>query len=269
MKRLFTAILLAALFILSGCKKEQQIEEPPRTDIDPENAKYDQESLEYTYDWGEHSVPVEQGTADQIKIVNAKCFSLPYTNISDKAYNKDDVVVIPNCESFPGGMTARITQISNVGGARQYKYEQVALDEVFQNLHFSQTGLDLSPYADRIITPDGKEIPLTKVQGGLELSIPEVFGGLNSLGIDFGENLSISPSMKIAFKMALDVDIVDYACTYARVRVDATAKLGCDFTIKGGKSKTWTTAFFEIPFAPIPVGPLVLTPSVFVAFESL
>ena len=57
MKRLFTAILLAALFILSGCKKEQQIEEPPRTDIDPENAKYDQESLEYTYDWGEHSVP--------------------------------------------------------------------------------------------------------------------------------------------------------------------------------------------------------------------
>ena len=83
MKRLFTAILLAALFILSGCKKEQQIEEPPRTDIDPENAKYDQESLEYTYDWGEHSVPVEQGTADQIKIVNAKCFSLPYTNISD------------------------------------------------------------------------------------------------------------------------------------------------------------------------------------------
>ena len=266
MKRLFTSILLAALFILSGCKKEQQIEEPPRTDIDPENAKYDQESLEYTYDWGEHSVPVEQGTADQIKIVNAKCFSLPYTNISDKAYNKDDVVVIPNCESFPGGMTARITQVSNVGGTRQYKYEQVALDEVFQNLHFSQTGLDLSPYADRIITPDGKEIPLTKVQGGLELSIPEVFGGLNSLGIDFGENLSISPSMKIAFKMALDVDIVDYACTYARVRVDATAKLGCDFTIKGGKSKTWTTAFFEIPFAPIPVGPLVLTPSVFVAF---
>ncbi len=265
MKRLLTAFLLAALVLLPGCKGEPQPQEQ-RTDIDPENAKYDQESLEYTYDWGEKSVPVEQQMADQIKIVNNKCFSLPYTSGTDKAYNKDDIVVIPDCESFPGGMTARITQVSNIVGRREYKYEQVALDEVFENLHFSQTGLDLSPYADRIITPDGKEIPLTKVQGGLELSIPEVFGGLNSLGIDFGENFSISPSMKIAFKMALDVDIVDYACTYARVRVDATAKLGCDFTIKGGKSKTWTTAFFEIPFAPIPVGPLVLTPSVFVAF---
>lgn len=260
-------VSIAILASVTACKKEQDApqETPPENTTEEEN-EYDKESFELTYKLGDKSVQVEDEVALTISDNDGKTFSMPYTNISDKAYNEGDLLVIPDCEAFPGGYTAKITSVAYQGGKRKYTYEQVAIDDVFENLHYSQTGLDLTPYVKEITGPDGTKVPFTKVTGGFEISIPELFGGINSLGIDIGPNLSVSPSMKIGFKLAMDLDIVDFSVTYARVRADVGAKLGCDITIKNSKSQTWMTPFFSIDCVPIVYPPLVITPRIFVAF---
>lgn len=233
---------------------------------DPDDDAPKDSHLEYTFEYADNTIVMDDNLAGKITQATDAVFTIPRMD-SQQEYKQGDVILIPSCGSYPGGFAAKVKSASFVPGddSGQIYIEKAPLNEVFKNLHFEQTRFNISDYAKEIQTPDGSTIPFTKASGGLAIKLPELLG-LTSIGVDIGPNVTITPSMEIVFNMDLNCDIVDCAVTYARMRVDASGKLASDISIKASKDKKWESPLYKIVFAAIPVGPLVITPEVYISF---
>lgn len=293
MKRVFASLAVAALLV-SACVqplvpdsgKEQggqdveQPDNPGGNEKDPLVVIIDNDDfggsgdsgnsdpqLVYDYKMGEHTVNVTDDIMEKISDVSATGFTLN-TNGGNSPLKTNDVVVFPISETFPEGYASKVqTVFSNFDGSYTYTTTQAALDDIFENLHFSQTAFDITDYVKGIEAPDGTFIPATKAAAGFSIKVPEIFGGLNSLSIDIGDNYSFSPSMEVSFTLDIDADVVDHKLTYARVRADATSKMSCSVSMKASESISYTSPAFKVIVGAIPIGPLVLTPTIYVTFE--
>lgn len=225
-----------------------------------------EEGLTYSYEYAATTVAMKDDMASQITNASQSAFTMPW-DPSEHVLKNGDIVLIPACDAYPGGYVAKISgsSVSPDGKTCKYDVSLAELNEAFKQLHFSQTGMDISSYAKEIIAPDGSKIPFTKASSGLTLKIPEMLG-LTSIGVDIGKNVTITPSMEVSFKLDLGCDIVDCAVTYARMRVDAGAKLAADVAIKATAELPWTSPTYHMVFAAIPVGPVVITPEVYMSF---
>ena len=293
MKRLFRLITIVTLCLaLSNCKKPGpdgpdgpdspdgpvQPDNKPASGNDTGAGNYGgsgsdeipgpggEEGLTYNFEFTGGTVALSQELADHITNTGDSRFAIPWDS-SEHSLKNGDVVVIPACEAYPEGYIAIIegTVVSEDGKTCTLNIRQGELGDAFRQLHLSQTGLDISDYAKEIIGPDGSTIPFTKAGGGIAIKIPEMMG-LTSIGVDIGKNLTITPSMEVNFKMDIGCDVVDCAVTYARMRIDAGARLAADVTVKKALEKDWTSHPYKIVFAAIPVGPVIITPEVYLSF---
>lgn len=266
-------LLLAVLAIpVYSCKNAGPDTPPDYIDV-PEHggsgsSDGQEPGLVYDYEYGEKTVEITPEMEKSVTDASYEGFSMPGDKYGVSTIKEGDVVVFPSSEEYPGGYAARVTGFNLGSDGKTYRYEttQAALTEVFENLHIEQTGLDISGAVQKIIDSDGNEIPFTKAGAGFEIAIPDIFG-INGLGIDINDNVSISPSAKIKFNLEMAVDIIDFKLAYAKARVDAEAHLGADITVKAGKDKKWTSKQLQIMVGAIPVGPIIITPTVFVEFE--
>jgi len=205
-------------------------------------------------------------------------FTLPATKDpyygSTSSLSNDDIIIFGDSEAFPGGAAIKIeTSNANLDTAHNsdsYVYDghQVSIEEVFQNLHMETSQLALGE-VQRILDEDGNEVEFTNTKGGggFEITIPELFGDNFSASLNLGENLSITPKMKIGFNMDIAADVVDFKLTYARCRVEASADLACDITFKASVDKTFKTKQLTVFLGAIPIGPIVISPVITMDFE--
>ena len=205
-------------------------------------------------------------------------FTLPATKDpyygSTSSLSNDDIIIFGDSEAFPGGAAIKIeTSNANLDTAHNsdsYVYDghQVSIEEVFQNLHMETSQLALGE-VQRILDEDGNEVDFTNTKGGggFEITIPELFGDNFSASLNLGENLSITPKMKIGFNMDIAADVVDFKLTYARCRVEASADLACDITFKASVDKTFKTKQLTVFLGAIPIGPIVISPVITMDFE--
>ena len=223
--------------------------------------------LTYDYKMSDHTVSVTEDIMEKMRDVSEDGFTLN-TSGGNSPLKTNDVVVFPISETFPGGYAAKVeAAYSNLDGSYTYTTTHAALDDIFETLHFSQTAFDISDYVQGIEDPDGNFIPVTKAAAGFSIKVPEIFGGLNSLSIDIGDNYSFSPSMEVSFTLDIDADVVDHTLTYARVRADATSKMSCSVSMKASEDVKYISPAFKVIVGAIPIGPLVLTPTIYVSFE--
>jgi hypothetical protein len=178
----------------------------------------------------------------------------------------NDVVVFPDCPEFPGGAAYKVDWVNESPASTAYFAHPAAIEEIFQSLHIAQESFDINERVQGVFDEDGNEVPVTRGAAGFEIAIPEMFGGLNSLSFDLGESCSISPKMKVGFTMSLDLDVVDFKVTYTRLRIEATADLACDITLKSVLEKEFKSKRFRIPVGAIPIGPVVITPEIYAEF---
>ena len=204
-------------------------------------------------------------------------FSLPATKDpfygNSSCVNTDDIIVFRDSETFPGGAAIKIVSSDaaqkNDGTAESFTYQgyQVPIEEVFNSLHLETSQLPLGDVR-RIVDEEGKpvEYTATKAGGGFEIAIPELFGDNFTASLNLGDNLSITPKMRIGFTMDVAADIVDCKLTYARARVEANADLSCDLTFKASVEKEFKSKRLMVYLGAIPIGPVVISPVVSMEF---
>lgn len=219
------------------------------------------------YVYGENTVAVTDAVMEKVSNLTKEGFKLPADSHGRSSIGYGDVFVFPKCEQFPGGYAAKVTDISWEGDGFYYSTTLAAIDEVFETLHLEQTALDLTPYIEKIVMEDGTEVEWTKTKGGVSISIPEIFGGINGLSFDLNDNVSISPSAEINFNLDVDTDVVGNKLTYAKVQANSSARLSADVSIKKGGEKKWVSKRAKVIIAAIPVGPVWVTPEVYATFE--
>ena len=216
----------------------------------------------------EHIINLDEGAQRR--------FSLPATQDSyygsSSCLVKGDVIVIPDCEQYPGGAALKVIDYlpaSRTGDGETITYvaRDASLTEVFQNLNLEQKDVNISGAIQSIVDEDGNPVEFanTKGRGGFEIAIPDLFG--TDVSLDFGDNLSVTPKVKVQFTMDMAVNIVDYNLTYARTRVDASADLQADISLHSKAEKTFKSKQLKVTLGAVVVGPLVITPEVYVQFE--
>lgn len=220
----------------------------------------------YSYEYGDNTMAVNESVMEKIGNLTENGFSLPADSQGRSAVGHGDVFVFPPSEQFPGGYAAKVTGVAPDGDGYYYSTTLARIDEVFETLHIEQTGMELGSYVEKVLGEDGREIDYVKTKAGFSLSIPEIFGGLNGLSIDVNDNVSISPSAEINFNMDLAADVVDCKLTYAKAKVNASARLSADVTVKQGVEKEWTSERIKVIMGAIPVGPVIITPELYVSF---
>lgn len=204
-------------------------------------------------------------------------FSLPSTRDpyygNSSSVNTDDILVFRDCEAFPGGAAIKIVHSdaaqNSTGTAERFSYEgyQVPIEEVFQSMHMETSQLNLGEIR-RIEDEEGKPVAYstTRSGGGFEIAIPELFGEDFTAALNLGDNLTITPKMRISFNMDLAADVVDFKVTYARCRVEADADLSCDLSFKATVQKEFKTKRLTIFLGAIPIGPVVISPVITMDF---
>ena len=126
--------------------------------------------------------------------------------------------------------------------------------------------MSIGDHIEKVLDESGKEVDFVKTKAGFSISIPEIFGGLNGLSIGFGDNVQISPSAEVSFNLDLAADVVDCKLTYAKAKVNTSARLSADVAIKNGAEKKWESQRFKVIMGAIPIGPVIITPEIYVSF---
>lgn len=221
----------------------------------------------YSYTYGDHTVEVTDELLKKMSGVSDEGFSLPGDDNGNSSIWEGDIFVFPISELFPNGCAQKVTGKTTADGGKTWSYTttEAALDEIFKDLNFSMSQFDFSPYVQGFYDEDGNEIEAEQTKAGFTLSIPEIFGA-SGLDLDFGDNVTVSPSMSVGFDISMGVSIVDYSLMSADAKLDVTAKLGADITIKGGKDKEWRSRMISVAVGAIPIGPIIITPEPFVQF---
>ncbi len=220
----------------------------------------------YSYTFGSKTINV----TDQLlaKMVNPDPYNitLPADPQGGSPVGMGDVFLFPPSEKYPGGLARKVTSVHADGDNYKYYSTAATIEEIFETLHIEQTGLNLGQHIEKVLDESGKEVDFVKTKAGFSISIPEIFGGLNGLSIGFGDNVQISPSAEVSFNLDLAADVVDCKLTYAKAKVNTSARLSADVAIKNGAEKKWESQRFKVIMGAIPIGPVIITPEIYVSF---
>ena len=220
----------------------------------------------FQYQYASHTVNVTEALQAKMESVSSEGFALPADPQGNSAISNGDVFVFPPSEEYPGGRAVKVTGVKAEGDDYYYTTTWAAIDEIFETLHIEQNGMSLGDHIEKVLDENGNEVDFVRTKAGFTLSIPEIFGGLNGLSIGFGDNVQVSPSAEVSFNMDLAADVVDCKLTYAKAKVNASARLSADVAIKNGAEKKWESQRFKVILGAIPIGPVIITPEIYVSF---
>ncbi len=220
----------------------------------------------FQYQYANHTVNVTEALQSQMQSVSKSGFALPADPQGNSAISNGDVFVFPDSEKFPGGRAMKVTGVRAEGDGYYYNTTLATIDEIFETLHIEQNGMSIGDHIEKVLDESGKEVDFVKTKAGFSISIPEIFGGLNGLSIGFGDNVQISPSAEVSFNLDLAADVVDCKLTYAKAKVNTSARLSADVAIKNGAEKKWESQRFKVIMGAIPIGPVIITPEIYVSF---
>lgn len=247
-----------------------------------ESSDEDREAgLDLSYQFAPRAALASDEAANALSDVSVEgsvySFTLPATKDpfygNSSCLQNDDIIVFRSCEAFPDGAAIKIeSSTANYlnGQAEEYRYygHLVSIEEVFKNMHLETAELPLGEVR-RIVDEEGREVKYAPTKGGagFDITIPELFGDNFTASLNLGQNLSITPKMRIGFNMDIAADVVDFNLTYARCRVEASADLSCDLTFKAPVEKKFRTKRLTVFLGAIPVGPIVISPTITMDFE--
>ena len=159
-------------------------------------------------------------------------------------------------EKFPYGFLGKVIEVKQEGGGAKIVTESVPLEEAFEelNLHFSQ---NISEYAISEYVKKGAPFANTRATADNN----EVFLEL-PLEILDSDNIQAEGTLKVALSFDFDIKIKRLKMTYLNAAVNPKFELSADFSISVSSENKIEVELASIPFAAIPIGPLVIVPKV-------
>lgn len=229
--------------------------------ITEENTGGSGEGDGYTYTYGGNTVQVNDEIFSKMKNLSEEGFDIDLVDLGQSTITTYHVFVFPQSETFPDGYPGKVTNFYEEGGTLHVTMEPAALDDIFENLSLKMTDIDINDHLLQVVDEDGNAIQTTKASGGFTLNLPSMMG--ISANISPVEGFTITPNFSVSFKLSIDCEISWFKLKSFHARVENSSTLdldlagSCEGTQNLFKSKT-----VIFPFGAIPVGPLVISPTI-------
>lgn len=284
MKRLYPAIALTCLLIISCGKSTNGQEAPPTnppTDPPTEDPTggpdfpgiVEEEGYSYTLDSYSRVLPLESAKALSDVDPDRKTFRIPAEVAKGLIMETCGKIIINTpTEQFPEGLLAMIQEVTpETDGSYLVRYSDAHLLECFKEMNVDECDIDLASHIKEIVDAKGNslEFQTTRAAGTekMHVTVPRI-----ELDLPYG--ISVTPRMDADITMKTQVKIANYTLSTLNLIVDADCTIGadisadCDFT-----DISWTPRqqICSIILGAIPIGPLVVTPTLdifaFISFD--
>ena len=220
----------------------------------------DMEDLEISYTLSEDAVVVPRELASYITACESGVF------IVDKSVPGELMPDVPSkliintpTDILPNGLLAKIYDMREDGDGYKFYYSTMQVNEAFKDLNINMGGIDLDSYVTRVEDASGREMDFlrTKAAGKttFHIVLPEV-------SWDLPLGLSLTPKMTVDLTMKLQMIVGDWKISTFNFKVDADVKVGAEIEFAVSESLDKSFKLLSLYFAAIPVGPVLVTPSV-------
>ena len=169
------------------------------------------------------------------------------------------LVINTPTEVIPGGLLCNVYAMEEVADGYLFYYNNGDITQAFKELNIDTEGLDLGGYVTEVVDAEGNPLPFVRTKAATQehfhITLPQV-------GWDLPLGFSITPKMDLDIALKLQMIVGDYKISTLNIKVDLDASIGADLELMVEASATKYFKLVSVYFAAIPVGPVVLTPSV-------
>lgn len=169
------------------------------------------------------------------------------------------IVINTPCEALPDGLLANIYSMREEGDEYVFLYSDMRVTDVFKDLELDTGDLDLGGSAIRIEDADGNPVSFSRTRASTSKKIHIDFP---QLSWQFLPGFYFTPKIGIDLAMKLQMSIGDWKLSTLNVKVDMDTTLGGELELKLSASREIYKKLFSIYVAAIPVGPVLITPSI-------
>lgn len=169
------------------------------------------------------------------------------------------LVINTPTEVLPGGLLCNLYGMEEVADGYLFYYNRGDITTAFKELNLDTEGIDLGGYVTEIVDAEGNSLPFVKTKAATQerfhIDLPQV-------GWDLPLGFSLTPKMGLDIALKLQMIVGDYKISTLNIKVDLDASIGADLELMVEASADKYFKLLSVYFAAIPVGPVVLTPSV-------
>ena len=176
-----------------------------------------------------------------------------------------DIFLVQPCERFPDGAVLQAYVLDDVDGYPLITFAPVPLETAFESLNFdvsSQEGFQ--PEVLALIDEDGTEIPFQS-NASRGIAKESISFKLPDMSWDLNDNFSLSPSLSMEIGLRAQAVVSDHELVYGNLVTDLEYSLSGTMSGKLEYNFEWKHEF-KLRFAPMMIGPLMVTPTAPVAF---
>jgi len=178
-----------------------------------------------------------------------------------KEGSSEKFIINDRLDVFPEGLLGGVNFIEDTQDGYIVHYYAVKLTDVFKNLNMENQALELSTYAKKVVNRNGRNVAFhtARKSGSVDKYHLEIASG----DLDLPLGLSLTPKMVLDLVLKMQMIIEDgqlYTFTSV-VESDVTFDAEITASLTGfGVEQSFDIC--TIYFSAIPLGPLVITPSI-------
>ncbi len=256
MKKLIIPFLSLIVILLSSCSNSDTPDKPAEIDY-PILSKID-------YEFSPTGTIVSEETAAAISDVDTVDHSITLPLSTDVPKVGQTLVINTPSKELPDGLLAKVKSVNVTSNGYEITYEDAELKDAFKDINIPEQYIPIGQYVEHVYDAEGnemefKKVPKTRASGEktFEIVLPEI-------GWPLAKGVELTPKMSIDLAMRYVFQFGDYELSYAGVNIDADITVGADLnaTIKEGKLLEKKFHIMTIVCGAIPIGPVLLTPSI-------
>ena len=220
----------------------------------------DMEDVEVSYTLSEDAVVAPKDLVSYITSYEPGMF------IVDKSAPAELLPAVPSklivntpTEVLPDGLLAKVYDMQEEDGGYKFYYGDLRVNEAFKDLNINMEGIDLDSYVTRVEDASGQDVEFLRTKAAGKTSFHIV---LPEVSWDLPLGLALTPKMTIDLALKLQMIVGDWKISTFNFKVDADVKVGAEIEFSVSESFKKSYKLLSLYFAAIPVGPVLLTPSV-------
>ncbi len=164
---------------------------------------------------------------------------------------------------LPYGLLAMVKDVKETGSGYEIIYEDAELGDAFKTIDMPEQTISLGEHVEHVYDAQGREVQFSRIAETRDGGIKKYTISLPEIGWEIIKGIQLTPKMSINMVMRYGFQFGNGELSYANVKLDAEVTVGADLTceLSATNIPDKKLHLFTIVCAPIPIGPVVLTPS--------
>ncbi|MCR4583840.1 MAG: hypothetical protein K5764_09880 [Prevotella sp.] len=220
------------------------------------------------YELSPTAVLVPEATAKQISSVDTTNHKLTLPANADKPEEGQCLIINTATKQLPNGLLAKISSVNEGSNGYEITYKDAELKDAFKEIEIPEQYIPLGEYVQHVYDHNGKEIQFARATK-TRASGTETYGiVLPEVAWPIDKGIELTPKMTIELLMRYVFMFGDSEISYAGIKLDADVTVGADLAAELGKTKALQKKIHVLTIicGAIPIGPILLTPTLSVDF---